>query len=81
MKTRGATVALSAGWVDMWRKRERRAEKRVGGDFGIGAMWTMTGGMSEVDEEMEGLRSGFLRTETKDGGGCGCGCGTAGGGD
>ena len=35
MKARGATVPFSAGFVEMWRKRERRAEKSVGGLEGM----------------------------------------------
>ncbi len=73
MKARGETVPLSDGLVDMCRYRERRAEKRVGGDWG---MATADVGR-EVSEgvrmgtpfEVDGLRSGLPRTGAKDGGG------------
>jgi hypothetical protein len=59
----------------MYKKRERRAEKRVGGDVGIGESGTDICGISEGGEVREGLRSGLRRTGTKEGGG-----GTTGGG-
>jgi len=36
MNARGATVPLSAGFLEMWMNRERRAENSVAGDEGIG---------------------------------------------
>jgi hypothetical protein len=61
-------VALSAGCVEICRKRERRAEKSVGGEAGIGVTGMALRGVSGVDET-EGFRSGLRRTGTKEGGG------------
>lgn len=66
MKARGATVPWSAGWVDMYRKRERSAEKRVVGDDGMGAtvVWPVAGVVSGMEPDVDPLRSGFRRTGT-----------------
>lgn len=56
----------------MWKKMERRAEKRDGGEAGMGAAGAggttarvSRGGTTEV----EPFRSGFRRTGTRAGGG------------
>jgi hypothetical protein len=64
MKAFGATVPLSPGWVDRWTKRDRNAEKRVGGEGGIGAADT-AGAETNADSvgttEDEAFRSGIRR--------------------
>lgn len=60
MKARGATVPLSAGFFEIWRNRERRAEIRVSGEDGIGG----PGGWAvpfEDNGSVVGLRSGLRR--------------------
>lgn len=75
MKARGATVPFSAGWVEIYWKRERRAEKRVGGAEGMGGTTgkgtTVIVGVSIDWPEVDGFRSGLRRTGARGRGGDG----------
>lgn len=75
IKAEGATVPLSEGWVDICRKRERSAEKRVGGFGGMGMTFWAVNAPSFIVPDVDALRSGFRRTGTK-----GVGLETSGGG-
>lgn len=79
MKARGATVPLSLVCEEMYTNRDRRAEKSVGGEDGMGATSDCAvGGLkkSAGGPVVEALRSGFLRTGVS-----GVGIGEAGGRD
>lgn len=70
INARGATVPFSEGWAEMWKKRERSAENKVGGDGGmggpVGGAEPLDGVASVVEPDVDGLRSGFFLTGVSD---------------
>ena len=57
MKARGATAPLSVGFLEIYTKRERRAEKSVGGAEGM----TRVGAGAELETSDAGFPRSDLR--------------------
>ena len=63
MNARGATVPFSAGFLEMNRKRDRRAEKSVGGADGMETVAATTGEGTSAVCKLDAFRSSFHRGE------------------